>query len=180
MTVSTAVRSRRLRSIARAGALLGVLAIPAAAFATGPYPKELDGRMTGGGSFFPADGLRVTHGFELHCDADIGPNNLQVNWNGNHFHLTKLTSAQCTDDPTINPKPRTAPFDTFRGTGIGRYNGVDGAKIDFKLTDAGEPGTKDRIRVEIRGKDGHRVLRGTGAVKLNRGNHQAHPENKKP
>ena len=178
--MTTPSRKRRMRRIARGAALLGVLAIPAGALATGPYPKALDGRMTGGGHFFPAAGLKVTHGFELHGDADIGPNNLQVNWdNGNHFHLTKLTSAQCTDDPTINPRPRTAPFDTFRGTGIGRYNGEDGAKIDFKLTDAGEPGTKDRIRVEIRGKDGHRVLRGTGALRLTGGNHQAHPENKR-
>lgn len=180
MTVSTKRRTRKVRRLIKAGALLGALAIPAGALATGPYPKELDGRMTGGGHFFPAAGLKVTHGFELHCDANIGPNNLQVNWDGNRFHLTELTSAQCTDDPTINPKPRTAPFDTFRGTGVGRYNGQDGAKIDFKLTDAGEPGTKDRIRVEIRGKDGHRVLRGTGALKLTGGNHQAHPENKKP
>jgi hypothetical protein len=172
-------RSGRTRTLAKGAAVLSILAVPAAALATGPYPKELDGRMTGGGHYFPHEGVKVTHGFELHCDADIEPNNLQVNWQGNRFHLTDLTSAQCTDDPAINPRPRTAPFDTFRGTGVGRYNGVDGARIDFKLTDAGEPGTKDRIRLEIRNSSGRSVLRGTPALKLTRGNHQAHPENKK-
>lgn len=151
-------------------------AVPLAS-ATGPYPPELDGRMTGGGKFSPDGELRVTHGFELHCNL-AKPNNLQVNWEGgNRFHLTELTSARCTDDPKINPRPRRAPFDTFRGTGIGRYNGKDGAKVDFKLTDAGEPGRKDRIRVQVRYK-GKTVLKGSPARKLIGGNHQAHPNNK--
>ena len=158
--------------------VLAGLAIPAAAVATGPYPYELDGRMTGGGSIFPTENLRVTHGFELHCDVNDKPNRLQVNWEGNRFHLEELTSAQCSDDPTINPLPRQAPFDTYRGTGTGRYNGKDGARIDFKLTDAGEPGRRDRARFEIRDASGKRVLHGTAAKRLTFGNHQAHPNNK--
>jgi len=38
---------------------------------TSPTPAA--GRMTGGGSIYTEDGMRVTHGFELHCDIDIGP-----------------------------------------------------------------------------------------------------------
>src|SRR5947208_3401507 len=106
------------------------------------------GRMTGGGSVFTADsvevqtGDRVTHGFEIHCGAEDGtiplPNNLEINWLGNRFHLDDLRWASCTDDPTISPNPPYAPFDTFEGYGKGSYNGQSGASIHFKFTDAGE------------------------------------------
>ena len=51
--------------------------------------------MTGGGSIFTADGTRVTHGFELHCDPNISPNKLEVNFDGNSFHLEQLTYVNC-------------------------------------------------------------------------------------
>ena len=99
------------------------------------------GRMTGGGSVFTVAGLRVTHGFELHCDITALPNNLEINWaKGNNFHLDELTSATCTDEPGLDPPPPDAGFDTFVGTGTGSCNGVAGATIAFTLTDAGEPG----------------------------------------
>ncbi|PYQ67730.1 MAG: hypothetical protein DMF54_03455, partial [Acidobacteria bacterium] len=80
----------------------------------------LPGRMTGGGSVFTKANGRVTHGFELHCDPEVGPNNLEINWGpGNHFHLEDLTSAVCTDDPNIAPPPPPAGFDTYNGTGTG-------------------------------------------------------------
>src|SRR5438093_804569 len=65
------------------------------------------GRMTGGGSiftsssdFFVPAGTRITHGFELHCDASELPNNLEVNIHqangaGATFHLDTLTTASC-------------------------------------------------------------------------------------
>jgi len=62
----------------------------------------LDGRMTGGGSVFEADGTRVTHGFELHCDTEDVPNRLEINWSGHRFHLETLVSAFCSKDPAIN------------------------------------------------------------------------------
>ncbi len=161
----------------KALAVLTVLVVPGAALATGPYPEELDGRMTGGGKYKRPSGTYVTHGFEIHCNL-AKPNNIQVNWKGHRFHLTELTSAQCTDDPNINPLPRSAPFDTFRGQGTGRYDGEDGATIDFKFTDGGEPGRRDTIRIMIWDKDGDVVLGGHGAVRLKTGNHQAHPNNK--
>lgn len=132
--------------------------------------KTLKGRMTGGGSVFK-ENMRVTHGFEIHCDLSK-PNNIEVNWPGNKFHMKDLTSAVCTDDPSINPKPPKAPFDTFTGKGNGKLNGVDGAKIEFVFTDAGEPGKKDIATMRIWNKANSLVLEVSGF--LNKGNHQAH------
>ena len=135
--------------------------------------------MTGGGSVFGTAGLRVTHGFELHCDLEIGPNNLEINWEGNHFHLDTLTSVSCTDDPNIEPPPPAADFDTYFATGTGSCNGVEGATITFTLTDAGEPGAKgakkDTATFEITGCPDGLTLSVSGSLK--KGNHQAHIQN---
>lgn len=137
-------------------------------------PREItvaEGRMTGGGSVFKGD-IRVTHGFEIHCDLSK-PNNIEVNWpGGNNFHMTDLTSAVCTEDPNIDQKPPVAPFDTFDGKGTGKLNGVPGAKIEFVFVDAGEPGTKDIATIKIWDGLNNLVLEVSGF--LNKGNHQAH------
>jgi hypothetical protein len=131
---------------------------------------SLHGRMTGGGSVFTRDNIRVTHGFELHCTPGDGPNNLEINWDGgNNFHLTTLTSALCPNDPAIAPQPPNADFDTFIGTGVGTCNG-GAAAIEFTLTDAGEPGTKDTASYRITGSCTLTV----GPAFLNKGNQQAH------
>jgi hypothetical protein len=132
---------------------------------------EEGGRLTGGGSAFTSEGERVTHGFELHCDEEVGPNNLEVNWGGNHFHLEILTSATCSDDPSIEPPPPAAPFDTYVGEGTGRCNGVPGATITFTFTDAGEPGTEDTATIDITCSQGGGI---SVSNNLNKGNHQAH------
>ena len=141
----------------------------------------IPGRMTGGGSVFMANGVRVTHGFELHCTEDgpndtlttPGPNNLEINWDGgNNFHLEELTRGDCTRDPSINPYPPNAPFNTFDGVGIGRYNGAPGATIVFKLTDAGEPGTNDKAAYSI--VSDTNVVLSVPLTALTYGNHQAH------
>lgn len=133
------------------------------------------GRMTGGGSVFTASGDRVTHGFELHCSVSTLPNRLEVNWGkGDKFHMEVLTSATCTDDPAIAPNPPSAGFDTFTGTGTGRYNGVAGATIEFTFTDAGEPGKNDTATIVI--KDAANVVVQTVSGTLTNGNHQAHKD----
>ena len=137
-----------------------------------PTTVTAGGRMTGGGSIFTANGMRVTHGFELHCDVNQHPNTLEVNWQGNQFHLESLTFAECSDDPTIKPPPPAAPFDTYHGVGSGRYNGDEGATIEFTLTDAGEPGSKDRATMIIKDAAGNVVLEVTNV--LTYGNQQAH------
>ncbi len=111
------------------------------------------GRMTGGGSVFVGD-MRVTHGFELYCTVDVdgttfqpGPNNLEINWNGNRFHLENLEAGLCTAG--VDPAPPKAPFYKFDGWGTGKYNGVSGFRIRFTLTDKGEPGVNDTAMFDI-------------------------------
>lgn len=121
----------------------------ASAFALEPeVPSALPGRMTGGGSVFTVDGVRVTRGFEIHCDLRE-PNNIEVNWSRGKFHMTELTSAVCTDSPAIDQRPPRAPFDTFTGTGFGKYKGKSGARIEFVFVDAGEPGKNDTASIKI-------------------------------
>jgi len=127
--------------------------------------------MTGGGRVVTAAG-HVTHGFELHCTVTDEPNNLQVNWGGNRFHLESLTMATCSDDPAIGPEPPAAAFDTYKGEGTGRYNGVSGATAKWTFTDAGEPGSNDMMTIDIFDSSNALVLTATGT--LDRGNHQAH------
>jgi uncharacterized repeat protein (TIGR01451 family) len=139
----------------------------------------VEGRMTGGGSGFTEDQTRVTHGFELHCNTNIGPNNLQVNFDGNRFHLESLITATCLDtEIDQSPGPyKNAPFDTYIGSGSGRLNGVAGYLVDFTFTDAGEPGKNDRIELTIRDANGQVIA--TLSDSLDRGNHQTHRENKR-
>jgi len=127
--------------------------------------------MTGGGSIFN-NGMRITHGMELNCDATQNPQNLEVNWKGYRFHLDQLTSANCSDDPMIDPAPPAAGFNTFTGSGTGSLNNVSGATIDFVFTDAGEPGTSDIAAYTIRDSNGNVVLTAFGT--LDKGNQQAH------
>lgn len=130
------------------------------------------GRMTGGGSVWTADGKRVTHGFQIRCDADDFRQNLQVNWGGGQkFHLLDMLSATCLDTG-LDESPPEAGFDTYIGTGIGRFNGVDGATIEIRFTDEGEPGVDDEATMTIRDADGNVVLEVSGD--LRHGNHQAH------
>jgi hypothetical protein len=148
----------------------------AAAFSIEAEPTGATGRMTGGGSVFTAEGERVTHGFEIHCDLRE-PNNIEVNWpGGNNFHLTELTGALCTDSPAIDQNPPVAPFDTFIGTGTGKLNNVDGARIEFVFVDAGEPGTLDTVSIQVFDENNNLVLDVSGP--LDRGNQQAHRDNK--
>lgn len=150
-----------------------------------PLVIKARGRMTGGGSIFtdlddtPPGGVRITHGFELHCDKNRKPNNLEINVHDgvrSRFHLEQLTFAQCSDDPTISPNPPNAPFDTYEGRGTGRWNGQSGATAEWIFTDAGEPGTNDRIRrLVIRDPNGNIVVNvNEPGHTLTFGNHQAH------
>lgn len=131
------------------------------------------GRMTGGGSVFTRDNVRVTHGFELHCSPTDGPNNLEINWDkGNKFHLDTLTKVLCTDDPSITQSPPKAGFDTYIGKGTGSFNGKSGYTADWTFVDAGEPGKNDSARIVIKDPSNAVVLTVSGL--LDKGNQQAH------
>ena len=138
------------------------------------------GRWTGGGTIgtgaiIPA-GVRVTHGFEFRNDLDK-PNNLEVNWGGNRFHMTQLLAANCFMNLELPPpNPPAAPVNEVIATGIGKYNGVAGYTINFHFTDVGEPGLNDYASITITAPDGTVVLQVAGT--LHYGNQQAHPDNK--
>jgi len=156
---------------------LGALASGIPFAAAHECPEEgcvTEGRMTGGGRL--NTDMIVTHGFELHCNVDDTPNNLEVNWaGGNHFHLDELMDVKCIDTDGISPNPPSADFDLLEAHGIGTYNNEDDAKIYFVFTDAGEPGTDDtaRIKIQITDASGDVVL-DEETTKLEHGNHQAH------
>ena len=131
---------------------------------------NLPGRMNGGGAFDTSGGLRVTHGFELNCDSTRQPNSLQVNWAGGRFHLETLETARCSDNPAI-ANAQNALFDTYAGSGSGRYNGAAGASASWRFVDAGEPGRNDTAQIVIKDAGGNTVLNATAT--LSKGNHQA-------
>ena len=94
---------------------------------------------------------KVTHGFQLHCNTHSGPNNLEVNWNGNKFHLDELERTGCFDDDSMNEPPPThkgknkPTLDIYHGEGWGRYNGECGAFASWTIDDNSEPGKEDHI-----------------------------------
>jgi len=141
-----------------------------------PQPTTIEGRMTGGGDFKAADGTIVHHGFELRCDVHDRRQNLEVNWGkGEHFHLEDVTAVQCYDNPAINHGHPKAPFDTMVMSGIGKYDGKNGATIQALFSDAGEPGTHDGVSMVIKDENGNIVLN-VPLTTLISGNQQAHRE----
>jgi hypothetical protein len=147
-----------------------------------PPPPVAEGRMTGGG--FGIDGsIKVTGGFTIHCDITLS-NNIEINWPGNKWHLTKpITSAICLDDPNVDHGPPAAPFDTFIGEGLGELNGVPGYLIQFTFVDAGEPGKNDVATIQIFPPGGGAPVLDIGPLNISKGNLQAHydqPHGQKP
>lgn len=129
-------------------------------------------RWTGGGTIGYYNDQRVTHGFELHCSIDLVPNNLEVNWGGNHFHLMELTFVECWLDQ--DPAPPHAPCSWISGEGTGRYNNVDGYNIAFVFSDAGEPGKdNDWGTITITAPGTSEIILEVEGF-LHCGNHQAH------
>jgi hypothetical protein len=126
--------------------------------------ESIKGRFTGGGSIFTDSGVRVTHGFELHCDPAEGANNLEINFDQNRFHLSTLTTASCFMDSS-------GAF-VIIGSGTGLYNGIAGYTITFTFTDAGEPGTSDRAIYDIVGPGNTPIL--SAGNLLDKGNQQFH------
>ena len=136
-----------------------------------PPPNPSNDWMTGGGRINDTAAGKVTHGFRLECTPANGQNNLQVNWEGESFHLLTASTATCDNGPDgINSSGNpTAGFDTFKGTGTGRCRGGGTATAAYTLVDKGEPGEADTFTVKITG-DCNLTATGT----LQRGNHQAH------
>lgn len=135
--------------------------------------EEVPGRMTGGGSVIGSGGVRLTHGFEIHCTPAQAPNHLEVHGKeGARFHLESLEAAVCFRDAAFDSARPSADFNTLVGKGRGGYNGRSGASIQFTFRDAGEPGTEDFADLVVTDSNGSVVLSAAG--ELRSGDHQAH------
>jgi len=144
------------------------------------------GFMTGGGRFngninnAPPPNSTIpllVHGFILHCDPTVLPNNLEVNWKDpstgveHRFHLTTLDSAHCEMNPALgSPNPPKANFNTWVGNGTGRLDGVDGALLFAIFTDQSQPagtqagGPGDWSTIVIFAPDGTLMLNVTDSL----------------
>jgi hypothetical protein len=127
------------------------------------FDLSADTRMFGGGTQFTSTGTQVNYGMELHCDASIQPNYLQVTWGaGNVFMMRNMTAGGCTG----------APFNTHSGGGTGTIDGQDGATVEWTFIDAGEPGIRnDNGQLVIKNAAGETVLELSG--RISNGNHIA-------
>lgn len=117
----------------------------------GDFVNSINGRMTGGtGKVEITEDVYLTAGFTIHCDILLS-NNLEINWPGNKWHLSKpIATALCTDQPLVDPENPDAPLDTFEGTAEGSLNGVAGSWVQFIFQDGGEPGKKaDKVKLVI-------------------------------
>ncbi|HEX6966201.1 MAG TPA: hypothetical protein VF166_10405 [Gemmatimonadaceae bacterium] len=134
----------------------------------------LQGRLTGGGvKAAGADGETVTLGLTLHCDILLS-NNLEINWQGHQWHLTKpITSASCSNQQNDAPPP-ASPIDTFVGTAFGTLDGVKNSKIEFNFQDHGEPGTNDMVELTIYEPGSSTVALNVPLQAINVGNLQMH------
>ena len=139
-------------------------------------PAVKEGRMTGHGHQFNVNGFdKVQWEFRNSvCNSDRFPD-LKVEFGPNKFVLTEYASPGLICF-TLNPPTSTegnpvAGFDSIRATGTGTLNGVKGAGITFRFTDAGEPGRADTADFTITAPNGSIAYSG-GA--LDGGNHQAH------
>jgi hypothetical protein len=181
------------RSAIAAALLAGAIAlVPAAAQAGTPKqdyckkqkqskkcpPAVKEGRMTGHGQVFNYAGFdKVQWEFRNSvCNSDRFPD-LKVEFGGNKFILTSYTTPlTCfTRDPS---KPSTeghpvAGFDSIKAQGTGTLNGAP-AGIDFRFTDAGEPGVNDTATFQITDANGTPVITVTDVKIQDGGNHQAH------
>jgi hypothetical protein len=135
-----------------------------------------DWRMTGGLSI---GNVNIAAGLVLHCEAGRR-SSLHVTWGENRWQLSgSLTSAQCTDDPSVDPGPPSPHFDTFTGEAVGRLNGEEGSVIRFTFIDGGEPGSgADHVVIYVwaPGADTRADAPVLGLdAPVDRGNLQAHP-----
>ena len=77
------------------------------------------------------------------------------------------------DTSILGPEHPAAPFNTITGTGTGNYDGVAGATVSFTITDQGEPGKNDTLKITINTANGQIVL-DAPTTSLTFGNQQAH------
>jgi hypothetical protein len=140
-------------------------------------PTVQEGRMTGHGQQFNYQGFdKVQWEFRNSICNDTAFPDLKVEFGGNRFILTSYsTPLTCFTlvPPTSTEGQPPAGFDSIRAQGTGTLNGVAGAGITFRFTDAGEPGRNDTAVFTITAPDGSIAIEYVGGA-IDGGNHQAH------
>jgi hypothetical protein len=139
-------------------------------FTTNP----LQGRMTGGGVKATNDaGDPVTFGVEIHCDIILS-NNIEINWPGHKWHLTKpIVSSDCENQNNDAPPP-ASPIDTFKGVAFGELDGVGDSKITWDFEDHGEPGTNDKVELTVFAPGSNTIVMHITLQNISIGNWQMH------
>ena len=102
-------------------------------------PPEGTASLRGGGWIDNPDLHKVHFGLALSCTPDLGAANLEMNYDGGHFHLESMTSASCTFTDPNNPPAGG----THEGSGVGRLNG-EPATIKWHFVDSGNGGPSRR------------------------------------
>jgi len=159
---------KRTLAIIMVSVLIGAAVLVTAAPAVARTPQDV---MTGSGIIGTSRNPSVVVGFVLRGNIDQLPNMLLVNWGRNHFWLDTLTMVNIADDPSIDPRPPVAGFDTMHGFGVGKYNRVGGYQAEFIFTDAGEPGRNDWAWIKITASNGDTIMEVSGFLRC--GNQQA-------
>lgn len=118
------------------------------------------GLMQGQDNFFANPSVKLK--FELRCNLNDKPNNLEINWKDNRFELNELTSAACFNDSSIHTSK--AGFNTYVGTGTGTYNGVDKADASWTFTDVEKHGINDTVSMVIKDSNGNDILNISGIL----------------
>lgn len=98
-------------------------------------------RMVGKGSV-SGGGETAAYAYKLPCDAGASASpRFRIRFGQQHFRLTGVNSAVCTDDPAVST-PASA-FDTLVGTGTGTLTTGGPGKVEWKFVDGGPGGASD-------------------------------------
>jgi len=114
-----------------------------------PAPGSSKRKMTGSAKIQRND-ERIKVNLILHCNALRPPNKLAVEWGGRRFDLDLITRSGCEREPEH--------MRTHAGFGLGRLDGVPGAKASWVFVDGGEPANDDQMQLLIEDQTGATVL----------------------
>jgi len=124
---------------------------------------DCDGRVTGGGQIREGKykisfgiSLRVVDGELVFHNTTIQFHNVSVDeLDGGKFKGKELTRVSFYENrPSSVPYDNEGCYQVVRYDVTGKFNGEDGYKVIVRLEDAGEPGRKDNIRIELYAPDG--------------------------
>jgi hypothetical protein len=129
-----------------------------------PPSRSPAAKLAGQGTFGPGRAEVQLKRMRLHCAQDQRPNRMRLVSGANRFDLDFVLQASCTDDPAVANSP-SAAFDTHRGKGIGRLNGIPGAVVEWSLVDGGPSGTDEAFVTVRSGAEGAVALSGSGRLR---------------